>query len=65
VKGSKKRNQQEVISNEGEGETIYPVDFRCFKEGMIKSEVLQEILEPCRRKGAKLSVIIDTHTAVS
>jgi len=65
AKGSKRRNQQQVISNEGEEETIYPVDFRCFKEGMIKGEVLQEILEPCRRKGAKLSLIIDTHAAVS
>lgn len=43
-------------------ETIYPVDFRSFKEGMIKSSELEEILQPAREKGAKLTLILDAHT---
>ena len=64
VKGSKRSKQQQVILDEGENETIYPVDFRCFREGMIKPEVLDELLEPCRRKGAKLTIVMDVHAAV-
>lgn len=43
-------------------ETIYPVDFRSFKEGMIKPSELEEILRPAREKGAKLTIILDAHT---
>ena len=45
-------------------ETIYPVDFRSFKEGMIKPEELEQLLEPVRSKGAKLTLILDTHAGV-
>jgi metacaspase-1 len=48
---------------EGDGlETIYPVDFRSFKEGMIRPAELQEILKPARDVGAKLTIILDAHT---
>jgi metacaspase-1 len=49
----------------GEGETIYPVDFRSHARGMIAPEELEERLRPAQRKGAKLTVILDTHAAVS
>ena len=48
-----------------EMETIYPVDFRSFKEGMIKPEELEDLLEPIRRKGAKLTLILDSHAGVA
>ena len=50
---------------QNEMETIYPVDFRSFKEGMIKPDELEQLLEPVRRKGAKLTMILDTHAGIA
>ncbi|RMZ87213.1 hypothetical protein DV736_g5558, partial [Chaetothyriales sp. CBS 134916] len=59
-----KKNTRTKQGRQDEIETIYPVDFRSFKEGMIKPEELEELLEPVRRKGAKLTLILDTHAGV-
>ena len=60
AQGEKDAQQDE---DEADGlETIYPVDFRSFKEGMIKPSELQQILKPARDVGAKLTIILDAHT---
>ncbi len=46
-------------------ESIYPVDFRCFQNGMIKPGELEQFLEPIKRKGAKLTLMLDTHAAMA
>ena len=72
-KGKAVEKGAEAVGEEGEGEvgeededeeleTIYPVDFRTFKEGMIKPAELQAMLRPARDKGAKLTLILDAHT---
>jgi hypothetical protein len=57
--------EEEEEEEEGDGlETIYPVDFRSFKEGMIKPAELKEILAPAREAGAKLTIILDCGVGV-
>ena len=70
VKGKKRSSSDKgkgsvaVVGGDEEGETMYPVDFRCFREGTIRPEVTEDLLEPARRKGAKLTIIMDTHGGV-
>jgi metacaspase-1 len=59
---SSKAKGKEPESDADDTETIYPVDFRQFKEGMIKPEELDEILKPAKDRGAKLTIIMDAHT---
>merc|ERR1711939_680495 len=63
AKGKKPSRSSPATADE-EMETIYPVDFRSFKEGMIKPSELQEILKPANDKGAKLTIILDAHTGM-
>ncbi len=63
--GKKSSSARATQGQQDEMETIYPVDFRSFKEGMIKSEELEALLEPVRRKGAKLTLILDTHAGIA
>ncbi len=67
VVGKNASSGRPILGQEVEIETIYPVDFRSFKEGMIKSEELQvqELLEPVKRKGAKLTLILDTPAGIA
>ena len=44
--------------------TMYPVDFRDFVDGIITSAELDELLMPIKRRGAKLTVILDSQVAV-
>ena len=60
-----KKNTRAAQGQQDEIETIYPVDFRSFKDGMIKSEELEALLEPVRRKGARLTLILDTHAGIA
>ena len=46
-------------------ETIYPVDFRSFDHGMIKPNELENLLEPVRAKGARLTLILVTRAGVA
>jgi len=61
-KDGTKASRKTPPAAESDIETIYPVDFRSFKEGMIKPAELDEILKPAREKGAKLTIILDAHT---
>jgi hypothetical protein len=61
-KQGKKGSRHSPPAAEDDMETIYPVDFRSFKEGMIKPAELEEILKPAKDKGAKLTIILDAHT---
>lgn len=61
-KKQRKGSRGSIVSTQDEEmETIYPADFREFKEGMIKPEELEEILKPAKEKGAKITIILDTH----
>ena len=40
-------------------ETIYPIDFRLFKEGIITPLELEQILKPAKDTGTKLTIILD------
>ena len=67
-KSSRNRHSEKGKGTENamnEGETIYPVDFRSFPRGMISPEEFEERLKPAQRRGAKLTVILDTHAAVA
>ena len=63
--GKKSSPARATQGQQSEMETVYPVDFRSFKEGMIKPEELYELLEPVRSIGAKLTLILDTHAGVA
>ena len=39
---------------------MYPVDFRYSADGIIKSAEFDELLIPLKRKGTKLTIILDT-----
>ena len=45
--------------------SMYPVDFRYSADGMIKSTELDELLMPMKRKGAKLTIILDTQVGIA
>jgi hypothetical protein len=63
-KTGKRGSKSRPAAADDEMETIYPVDFRSFKEGMVKPSELEEILKPAKDKGAKLTIILDAHTGM-
>ena len=68
TKSSRSRHSEKgkgIENAVNEGETIYPVDFRSFPCGMISPEEFEERLKPAQRRGAKLTVVLDTHAAVA